>query len=163
MREKAVSLAEKKFILQALARKQRLDHRGLLDQRQILIQLSNRITGTCLVSLGETKVLCQTNYKVEEPRETRPSEGKLRINLESSTSPVYENEKVDASGQEYSAIQSLLEQAFVKSSALGRDQKSSCDSFLSRTHPPIRTPKIHPKIWQKPVAKDLFQSFSSLN
>jgi exosome complex component RRP45 len=124
MREKAVSLAEKKFILQALARKQRLDHRGLLDQRQILIQLSNRITGTCLVSLGETKVLCQTNYKVEEPRETRPSEGKLRINLESSTSPVYDNEKVDASGQEYSAIQSLLEQAFVKSSAL--DHESLC-------------------------------------
>ena len=124
MREKAVSLAEKKFILQALARKQRLDHRGLLDQRQVCIQLSNKISGTCLVSLGETKVLCQTNYKVEEPRETRPSEGKLRINLESSTTPVYDNEKVDSSGQEYSAIQSLLEQAFVKSSSL--DHESLC-------------------------------------
>merc|ERR1711976_51725 len=124
MREKAISLAEKKFVLQALGRRQRLDQRGLLDQRALLIQLSNKISGTCLVSLGDTKVLCQTNYKVEEPRETRPSEGRLRINLEASTSPVYDNEKIDASGQQYSAIQSLLEQAFVKSAAL--DFESLC-------------------------------------
>jgi len=123
-REKAISLAEKKFVLSALARRQRLDNRDLLEQRQIFIQLSNKISGTCLVSLGETKVLCQTNFKIEEPRETRPMEGRLRINLEPSTTPVYDNAKVASDGQEYTAIQSLLEQAFVKSASL--DFESLC-------------------------------------
>ena len=76
MRDKQTSLAEKKFLLQALAKRIRLDERKLGQQRKINIQCSENIPGTCLVSLGQSKVLIQTNFKVEEPREIRPIEGR---------------------------------------------------------------------------------------
>jgi len=126
MRAKNISLAEKKFILQLLSKRQRLDKRNLLDQRPIGIQTSNKIPGTCLVSLGNTKVLIQTNYKIEEPREVRPLEGRHRIRVEPSTAAIYENSSKnrESKNKDYDDIEELLDQAFVKSKCL--DLESLC-------------------------------------
>lgn len=100
MREKQISLAEKKFILQCLSKRVRIDDRELTEQRKVKIQCSRHTPGTCLVGLGKSKVMIQTNFKIEEPRDMRPNEGRHRIKIEQSTAPIYEeakNNKTDGS------------------------------------------------------------------
>ena len=101
MREVPLSLSEYNFVVKALSEsqviinlfhfelnniwftktKKRLDKRQIYDVRETKIEFF-KTRGACIVSLGETKVSAQVSSEILKPKETRPNEGLLRINLE---------------------------------------------------------------------------------
>ena len=103
MREVPLSLSEYNFVVKALSEsqviinlfhfelnniwftktKKRLDKRQIYDVRETKIEFF-KTRGACIVSLGETKVSAQVSSEILKPKETRPNEGLLRINLELS-------------------------------------------------------------------------------
>jgi exosome complex component RRP45 len=64
-------------------KKKRLDKRQIYDVRETKIEFF-KTRGACIVSSGETKVSAQVSSEILKPKETRPNEGLLRINLELS-------------------------------------------------------------------------------
>jgi len=83
MREVPVSIAEYDFVIKALSESLRLDERGVYDYRDVRVKfLMTR--GGCIVSLGETQVCAQASADIVKPKDSRPNEGLLKINLELS-------------------------------------------------------------------------------
>lgn len=83
MREVPLSLSEYNFVLKALAENTRLDRRQVYDVRTMNVEFF-KIRGGCIASLGETKVSAQCSAELVKPKDTRPNEGLLKINLELS-------------------------------------------------------------------------------
>lgn len=83
MREVPLSLSEYNFVLKALSESLRLDKRGIYDGRDYSIEFL-KTRGACIVSLGDTKVSAQVSSEIVKPKENRPNEGLLKINLELS-------------------------------------------------------------------------------
>jgi len=83
MREVPLSLCEYSFVVKALSENLRLDKRGVYDARDTHIEFL-KTRGACIVSLGNTKVTSQVSSEILKPKDTRPNEGLLRINLELS-------------------------------------------------------------------------------
>jgi len=79
---------KKKFIVRCLQERQRLDHRRPFVTRPVHIEFRNEF-GSAVVSLGLTKVLAQTSCKIVKPKETRPNEGRLRLQLKNSHTMVF--------------------------------------------------------------------------
>ncbi|RZF39948.1 hypothetical protein LSTR_LSTR002351 [Laodelphax striatellus] len=74
---------EKTFVHQALSIEKRLDGRSTDEYRKLDIAYG-KDWGSCVVSLGETKVMAKVTCDVQQPKATRPSEGLLFMNVEIS-------------------------------------------------------------------------------
>ncbi|XP_039289513.1 exosome complex component rrp45 isoform X2 [Nilaparvata lugens] len=74
---------EKNFVYKSVTIRKRIDGRGADEYRKLDIAYGKE-WGSCIVSLGETKVLATVTCDVQEPKATRPSEGLLFMNVEIS-------------------------------------------------------------------------------
>ncbi|KAI9297258.1 hypothetical protein K502DRAFT_340293 [Neoconidiobolus thromboides FSU 785] len=114
---------EKEFLLKSVAKGKRSDGRGKYDVREIQIVYDKKVYGSVSIQLGKTKVLARTSCTVVTPRETRGSEGILKIfsELHPISNVKYELGK---SSDEEIAISRFLEKTIKKSRAL--DLESLC-------------------------------------
>ncbi|XP_023942882.2 exosome complex component RRP45 isoform X2 [Bicyclus anynana] len=83
MREVFLSNCEKNFVQKTIAEGYRLDGRNYNECRKLNIAFGSEY-GSCIVSIGETKVLSQVSCEVVQPKQIRPNEGLLNINVEIS-------------------------------------------------------------------------------
>ncbi|CAF0706410.1 unnamed protein product [Brachionus calyciflorus] len=83
MREVPLSLAEYDFVIKALQDNLRLDRRSVYDIRDIKINFL-KTRGACIVSIGNTQISAQVSADIVKPKDSRPNEGILKINLELS-------------------------------------------------------------------------------
>ncbi|XP_026748168.2 exosome complex component RRP45-like [Galleria mellonella] len=83
MRYLFLSSCEKNFIHRIISEGHRLDGRNYNESRNLQISFGSEY-GSCIVSLGETKVLAQVTCEVTQPKQIRPNEGILYINVEIS-------------------------------------------------------------------------------
>ncbi|CAG9091571.1 unnamed protein product [Plutella xylostella] len=81
MREVCLSNCEKNFIQQIVSEGHRLDGRSYHESRKLQISFGSEY-GSCIVSLGETRVLAQVSCEVVQPKQIRPNEGILYVNVE---------------------------------------------------------------------------------
>lgn len=81
MREVIISNCEKNFIQKIICGGHRLDGRNYNESRKLDISFGSDY-GSCIVSLGETKVLSRVSCEVVQPKQIRPNEGILYINVE---------------------------------------------------------------------------------
>lgn len=91
MRDVFLSNCEKNFIHKIVFEGHRLDGRAFNESRKLNISFGSDY-GSCIVSLGETKVLAQVTCEVTQPKQIRPNEGIIYINVEISpmTAPQFE-------------------------------------------------------------------------
>lgn len=122
MRETPLSNCERDFIRSAIADKKRLDGRQPYDYRKIKITFGVD-RGSCQVEIGETRVLAQVSSEITTPKQTRPSDGMLFINVELSpmASPGFEVGRLSEFGVE---INRLLERCLKESRCV--DTESLC-------------------------------------
>uniref|UniRef100_T1EHY8 Exosome complex component RRP45 n=1 Tax=Helobdella robusta TaxID=6412 RepID=T1EHY8_HELRO len=78
-----MSNTEKEFVRAVIAEKYRLDGRGPREYRSIKIRYEGS-KGCCFVDLGETKVVAQISWELSTPKDSRPNEGMVRVNVELS-------------------------------------------------------------------------------
>ncbi|XP_063823188.1 exosome complex component RRP45 [Ostrinia nubilalis] len=83
MRDVFLSNCEKSFIQKIVSEGHRLDGRNYNESRRLDISFGSDY-GSCIVCLGETKVLAQVSCEVTQPKQIRPNEGILYINVEIS-------------------------------------------------------------------------------
>ncbi|KAM3968151.1 exosome complex component Rrp45 [Aphomia sociella] len=83
MRDVFLSSCEKNFIHRIVSEGHRLDGRNYNESRNLRISFGSEY-GSCMVSLGETKVLAQVTCEVTQPKQIRPNEGTLTVNVEIS-------------------------------------------------------------------------------
>lgn len=76
-----LSDCEKNFILEAASQKIRLDGRKKNDYRPLNIDFGLD-WGSCLVTLGSTRVFAQVSCEIYQPNNSRPNEGVLQISAE---------------------------------------------------------------------------------
>ncbi|CAH0721508.1 unnamed protein product, partial [Brenthis ino] len=81
MREVFLSNCEKTFIQRIISEGHRLDGRIYNESRKLEITFGSEY-GSCIVTLGETKILSQVSCEVVQPKQIRPNEGILYINVE---------------------------------------------------------------------------------
>ncbi|XP_045534118.1 exosome complex component RRP45 isoform X1 [Papilio machaon] len=81
MRDVYISHCEKDFLQKIVTGGRRLDGRNYNESRKLNISFGSEY-GSCIVSLGETKVLSQVSCEVVQPKQIRPNEGILFINVE---------------------------------------------------------------------------------
>jgi len=113
---------EKDFVLKAMRKGIRVDGRQAFDYRNIDIKFGLDF-GCCEVQLGDTKVLAQTSAEIVKPRETRPTEGELFLNIDLSplASAAYEAGRMSDYGME---INRLVERCLKESRPI--DVESLC-------------------------------------
>ena len=124
MKETPVSNIEKSFITEAIFQGKRTDGRHLDERRNLEIHFGHDY-GSCLVSLGETKVSAQVSCSVLEPRPTRPNEGLVFIHVDflPMSSPRFVN-KSKISDEEVNELTRILERNIKESRAI--DTESLC-------------------------------------
>ncbi|XP_045520693.1 exosome complex component RRP45 [Pieris brassicae] len=83
MKETQISNSEKTFVQKIIAGGHRLDGRIYSETRNLQIAFGSDY-GSCMVSLGETKVLAQVSCEVVQPKQIRPNEGIIFINVDIS-------------------------------------------------------------------------------
>ena len=81
MRETPQSTIERSFALKAVKEGLRIDGRKCDERRKLDIRLGHE-AGSCLVALGDTRVLAQVSCSLGEPQPSRPNEGVLRIEVD---------------------------------------------------------------------------------
>lgn len=91
MKDTPLSNCERDFILKAIEEKKRLDGRQTYDFRKIKITFGTDY-GCCFVDLGKTRVMAQVSCELVAPKESRPNEGMMFLNIELSpmASPAFE-------------------------------------------------------------------------
>jgi len=91
MRETPLSNSEREFILKNIQENRRLDGRNAYDYRNIKVAFGVSL-GCCHVEMGKTKVLAQVSCEVGQPKQSRPHDGVLFVNVEMSpmASPAFE-------------------------------------------------------------------------
>lgn len=79
-----VAKIEKKTIEDLIASGKRIDDRGLMDYRELNLELGviEKANGSAQVKLGKTKVMVGVKVEVGEPFSDAPSEGVLTVNAE---------------------------------------------------------------------------------
>lgn len=77
---------EAELARQELAKGKRLSKRGLFDTREISIELNTlqNADGSCILSLGKTKVIAGIKLLPEKPFPDTPDEGSISVNVELS-------------------------------------------------------------------------------
>lgn len=81
MKDTPVSNLERAFILDAILGGRRTDGRHVDERRNIEIHFGSEY-GSCVVSLGQTRVSAQVSCSVMEPRATRSNEGMVFVHVE---------------------------------------------------------------------------------
>ncbi|KAH0555462.1 exosome complex component rrp45 [Cotesia glomerata] len=81
MKEVLITKCEKKFINTALDENIRLDGRKLNEARKLKLHFGSS-WGSCLASLGQTRVIANVSCDIQQPKLSRPNEGLLYINVE---------------------------------------------------------------------------------
>ncbi|XP_031838093.1 exosome complex component Rrp45 [Nomia melanderi] len=81
MKESLLTNCEKNFVNKSVERGTRLDGRNLLEARPVKIYFGSN-WGSCMVSLGQTRVVAQVSCDIQQPKTSRPNEGILHINVE---------------------------------------------------------------------------------
>ena len=81
MKETPVSNIERSFLLESIYEEKRIDGRTLDERRKLDLKFG-RDLGSCMVTLGDTRVLASVSASVTEPNPNRPCEGVLMISLE---------------------------------------------------------------------------------
>ncbi|GFR65177.1 exosome complex component RRP45-like [Elysia marginata] len=122
MRETPLSNCEREFILKNISQQRRLDGRNAYDYRDLRIAFGVSL-GCCHVELGKTRVLAQVSCEVGEPKQTRPHDGVLYVNVELSpmACPSFEQGRQSEEGIELSR---LMERCLKESRCL--DMESLC-------------------------------------
>ncbi|CAG5123584.1 unnamed protein product, partial [Candidula unifasciata] len=122
MRETPLSNCEKDFILKNIAEKKRLDGRQAYDYRDVRIAFGVSL-GCCHVEIGTTRVLAQVSCEVGQPKQTRPHDGVLFVNVELSpmACPSFE---VGRQTQEGVELSRLMERCLKESRCM--DLESLC-------------------------------------
>ncbi len=98
MKDPPMSTLERDFLLRSLGTSLRLDGRGLGERRELQLTLGAD-PGSCLATLGETRVLAQASSSLTEPQLSRPNEGMLRFEVEFS--PMAAPRFADARSQDF--------------------------------------------------------------
>ncbi|CAK9814824.1 Exosome complex component RRP45 [Anthophora quadrimaculata] len=81
MKEVLLSNCERNFVNKSIKQGTRLDGRNLLEARPVKIYFGSN-WGTCIVSLGQTRVIAQVTCDIQQPKTSRSNEGMLHINVE---------------------------------------------------------------------------------
>lgn len=81
MKKSILSNCERNFINTAIQEKTRLDGRNLFEARPVDIYFGSN-WGSCIVSLGKTRVVAQVSCDIQQPKASRPNEGTIFINVE---------------------------------------------------------------------------------
>lgn len=125
MKETPVSNIEKTFIHDAIFNGKRTDGRHLDERRNLEVHFGHE-HGSCVVSLGQTRVSAQVSCSVMEPRETRPNEGMLFIFVEflPMCSQRFMNKAYGGVEDEINEVTRLLERCLKESKAM--DTESLC-------------------------------------
>lgn len=91
MRTRIIPQCNQQLIIAGIEKNIRIDGRNVEEYRHLDIIFGQKY-GTCLVSLGNTRILCSVNCVLSEPKTTRPSEGTIRLNVDLSpmASPAFE-------------------------------------------------------------------------
>lgn len=113
---------EKDFVYKSIKNGIRLDGRQSYDYRNLNV-IYGLDYGCCEVLLGDSRAIAQTSCELVKPKETRPTEGELYVNVELSpmASPAFENGRPS----EYSVeINRLLERCLKEAKAI--DVESLC-------------------------------------
>ncbi|KAH9523114.1 Exosome complex component RRP45 [Bulinus truncatus] len=105
MRETPLSNCEREFIIKCIAQNRRLDGRSTYDYKDIRIAFGISL-GCCHVELGKTRVLAQVSCEVGQPKQTRPHDGVLFVNVEMSpmACPSFEAGRQSEEGVELSRL-----------------------------------------------------------
>ena len=80
MKDAPLSNLETAFVLSALAEGRRMDGRAPHDVRHLGISFGTDF-GCAQTKLGETRVMTQVSCKMNVPKDARPAEGLMRINV----------------------------------------------------------------------------------
>lgn len=122
MRETPLSNCEREFIKKAVADKKRIDGRQAYDYRHLKVSFGVE-RGCCQVEVGDTRVMAQVSCQVVEPKQARPADGTLFINVELSpmACPSFEAGRLSDFGVE---INRLLERCLKESRCI--DTESLC-------------------------------------
>ena len=120
VRGQAFSLIEEKFLLKALEDNVRVDQRKMCESRNIKVSYGIDY-GCCTADLGRTKVMAQVACVLDRPKESRPNEGRLNVNVELSTIafPTFDPAKPGNLGI---SIQRMLEKSFLLSRAVDLEE-----------------------------------------
>jgi len=120
VRKSAFSNVEQQFLLQCLMNGERLDHRQMLEQRNLHISFGID-HGCCTVDLGNTKIMAQVSCALDRPKESRPNEGRVNVHVELSTIafPSFDPTK---SGELGVTIQRMLERSLLFSCAIDLEE-----------------------------------------
>ncbi|KAK9299185.1 hypothetical protein QLX08_007697 [Tetragonisca angustula] len=81
MKEVLLTNCEKNFVNKSVEQGTRLDGRSLLEARNVKIYFASN-WGSCMVLLGQTRVVAQVTCDIQQPKTSRPNEGMLHINVE---------------------------------------------------------------------------------
>ena len=80
MKDLPLSNLETAFVLSALSENRRTDGRAPYDVRHLTIGFGSDF-GCAQVKLGETRILTQVSCKMNVPKDARPAEGLMKINI----------------------------------------------------------------------------------
>lgn len=113
---------EKQFVGKSIDSGIRLDGRQAYDYRNLELKFGLDY-GYCEVSLGDTKVLAQTSCELVKPRDSRPTDGQLFINVDLSpmASPAFESGRLSNESIE---VNRLIERVLKESRPV--DTESLC-------------------------------------
>ncbi|XP_074593503.1 uncharacterized protein LOC141849182 [Brevipalpus obovatus] len=92
LKARSVPNCNRDFIAKSVNEDKRIDGRGMRDFRELNIGFGLEY-GSCIVSLGATKVMCNISYQVVEPKIAKPCEGILNIRLDLSAMMVHNREE----------------------------------------------------------------------
>ena len=120
VRKSAFSNVEHQFILQCVQNGDRLEHRQMLEHRNIKISFGID-HGCCTVDLGKTKVMAQVSCVLDRPKESRPNEGRVNVHVELSTI-AYPSFDPTKPGELGITIQRMLEKSLLFSRAIDLEE-----------------------------------------
>lgn len=81
MKETLLSNCARNFINASIQERTRLDGRNFFEARSVNIYFGSN-WGSCIVSLGQTRVVAQVSCDIQQPKASRPNEGMIYINVE---------------------------------------------------------------------------------
>ncbi|VDN34789.1 unnamed protein product [Gongylonema pulchrum] len=109
MRTDPLSNCERAFYLASFAQNERIDGRKCDEFREVKVLVGSEL-GSCLTTLGQTKVLAQVSCSLVEPSSTRGNMGMVEVQVDMSPMACPENEdgRLGSKGLELMRILELL-------------------------------------------------------
>jgi len=114
MKDVPLSNLETAFVLSALGEGRRMDGRAPYDVRHVDISFGSDF-GCAQTRLGDTRVMAQVSCKMNVPKDARPAEGLMRINVELSPMAAPEFEGMRPNSDLFVEISRILERLIKES------------------------------------------------